>query len=284
MTDIYISDEKKLEQTIAQFVAWWKDRFHVVADFDRTLTTAFVDGVPRYSIESILDEWWYLGEAFTLQAKKNFATYYPVEIDSTIPLSKKVPIMQEWRETEFALLISSWLTKAIIQEAMQSYKILLRPHHEIFFRMLREHDIPLIIFSASGLWYDGISFCLQRFEKLSDNIHIVSNAFIRDDAGKAIDVRKPIIHSFNKNESMAHQFPFYQDITHRKNVLLLGDALGDVHMADGFAYDNIIKIWFLNSETPELKQRFLEVYDVVIAGDGPMDEVNILIEKILNWK
>jgi 5'-nucleotidase len=77
---------------------------------------------------------------------------------------------------------------------------------------------------------------------MTKNVHIISNNFIRDKQGKAIGIQEPIIHSFNKNETTIKIFPFYQEIAERKNVLLLGDSPGDVHMADGFEYENILKI------------------------------------------
>ena len=77
---------------------------------------------------------------------------------------------------------------------------------------------------------------------LSPNVAIISNTFIRDDQGKALRIKEPIIHSFNKGETVVHTMPIYQEIRKRKNLLLLGDSTGDVHMADGFDYENIIKI------------------------------------------
>jgi hypothetical protein len=75
-------------------------------------------------------------------------------------------------------------------------------------------------------------------------------------------------------------FPIYKEIKDRKNILLLGDGLWDSHMADGFDYKNLIKIWFLNHDTPENRKHFQEKFDVVILDDGPMDEVNEIISKI----
>lgn len=48
-----------------------------------------------------------------------------------------------------------------------------------------------------------------------------------------------------------------------------------------FDYENIIKIWFLNHDTPEHREKFSEAFDLVILGDGPMDEVNKILKKIL---
>lgn len=116
---------------------------------------------------------------------------------------------------------------------------------------------------------------------LSDNIDIISNAFIWDEEGKAIGIREPIIHTLNKDETIVKNFPIYNEIKDRKNILLLWDGIGDAVMADGFDYENIIKIWFLNNDTPENREQYSETFDVLILGDGPMEEVNRILKKIL---
>lgn len=108
--------------------------------------------------------------------------------------------------------------------------------------MLHDKNIPLVIFSASGLGYESIYYTFEKIHKLYDNIDIISNAFIRDEHGKAIGIREPVIHSFNKDETVLKDFPVYEEIKDRKNILLLGDSLGDVGMANGIDYDNILKI------------------------------------------
>ncbi|PJA48965.1 MAG: hypothetical protein CO170_00930 [candidate division SR1 bacterium CG_4_9_14_3_um_filter_40_9] len=76
-------------------------------------------------------------------------------------------------------------------------------------------------------------------------------------------------------------FPIHEKIKDRKNILLLGDSLGDVHMADGYEYENIIKIGFLNDDTPEHREQYQKRFDLIILNDGPMDEVNAILKKIL---
>jgi hypothetical protein len=55
MTGILIPDPQHLQDLIQKISRDGKEHFHVIADFDRTLTQAFVDGKPRYSLESILE-------------------------------------------------------------------------------------------------------------------------------------------------------------------------------------------------------------------------------------
>jgi hypothetical protein len=62
---------------------------------------------------------------------------------------------------------------------------------------------------------------------------------------------------------------------------LLGDGLWDSKMADGFDYETIIKIWFLNNDTPENREKFQEAYDLIVLGDWTMEEVNEVLKKIL---
>ena len=117
-----------------------------------------------------------------------------------------------------------------------------RSGYEQLFDILEQHNIPMLIFSATGLGYESIYYSLEKVGKLTDNITIISNAFIRDEQGKAIGINEPIIHTFNKDETAIHEFPIYQEISHRKNIILLGDSLGDTDMANGCAYENILKI------------------------------------------
>lgn len=56
-----------------------------------------------------------------------------------------------------------------------------------------------------------------------------------------------LIHTFNKNESAVHSSEYFQNLSHRHNVMLMGDSLGDCHMADGCQDpEAILKIGFLN--------------------------------------
>ena len=164
---------------------------------------------------------------------------------------------------------------------MASEETNFRPWCGEFLDILYHHKIPIVILSGSGLGYDSIYYCLQHEHKLYDNIDIISNDFVRDESGKAIWVREPIIHSFNKDETVVKDFPIYNEIKDRKNILLLGDGLWDAEMANGFDYENIIKIWFLNNDTPENREKFQEIFDLVILGDWPMDEVNRIIKQIV---
>lgn len=285
MKNILIPKQQDFDKKLQHIIAWWPEYFHVIADFDRTLTKAFAEWKPTVSLITRLQNGFYPPE-YAERSNALFHIYHPIEVDPNVSAEDKNKAMYTWRDTQFNLMLEYGLTREIIKQAMQSEKGL-REWNEIFFELLYKNTIPLIILSASGLGYESIYYCLEHENKLYDNIDIISNAFVRDENGKAIGVREPIIHSFNKHETVIKDFPVYDEIKDRKNILLIWDGLGDAKMADGFDYEHILKIWFLNHDTPENREKFSEVFDLIILDDGPMDEVNEIIKLIVNsekWK
>jgi 5'-nucleotidase len=84
---------------------------------------------------------------------------------------------------------------------------------------------------------------LENQNSLYKNISLIGNEFIWSDNDVAVDFKKPIIHSLNKDETAIREFPeIYKEIEDKKNVILLGDSIGDTQMIDGFEYDNLLKI------------------------------------------
>ena len=280
MSNILISNQKLFDTKLQNIIAGWPGKFHVIADFDRTLTKAFAEGKPTVSLITRIQNGFYPPE-YADKSNTIFNKYHPIEIDPSIPLEEKKKAMTKRWDEQFTLMLSYGLTRKIIEDAMDSEDTNFRAWCADFFDTLHNHNIPLLILSASGLGYDSIYYCLKHENKLTDNIDIISNGFVRDENGKAIGVREPIIHSFNKDETVVKNFAIYEDIKDRKNILLLGDGIGDAGMADGFDYENIIKIWFLNNDTPEIREKYSEVFDLIILGDGPMDEVNGIIKLIV---
>ncbi len=57
-----------------------------------------------------------------------------------------------------------------------------------------------------------------------------------------------LIHVFNKNENAVHDSEYFRRLQGRSNVLLMGDSLGDLNMADGADAKHLLKIGFLNDK------------------------------------
>ncbi len=151
-----------------------------------------------------------------------------------------------------------------------------------FLEVLKGNNVPIIIMSSSALGGDAIESCLKKEGHYFDNITIISNTFIWDEKGRAVGTHEPHLHAMSKEETIINNFPIYEEIKHRPNVILLGDTLGDVGMAVGFPYDNLIKIGFLNKDAQKRLDDFQKYYDITITNDGTFEYVNEVLQKILN--
>lgn len=277
--EIIVSNQKELEDKIKRISKQGKNKLHVVADFDRTLTKAFVKGQKSPTAIAQIREGKYLTPDYSPRAHKLFDIYHPIEISNEVDSKEKNEKMHEWWKKHFDLLIECGLNKKVIEEIVKKRGLKFRNGSLEFLSALHENNIPLIIMSAGP--GDMISEYLKQEERLYENISIVANMLIFDKNGRFIKVKEPIIHSLNKHETELKKLPVYKELLKRKNVLLLGDSLGDLGMIEGFDYDNLIRVGFLNENTDKNIEEFRKGYDVVILNDGKMDYVNKLLKKLI---
>lgn len=273
MNKIILSDD--FEETKDKIIAEGLDKFHVLADFDRTLTKCFVNSEKASSIISHLRNGKYLTEDYAAKAHALFDEYHHIEINPNLPMEEKKERMKEWWTKHYNLLIESGLNKETIIQAVTDMinegTLVLREGVEDFLQFLNEKNIPLVIMSSSiG---DLIIEFLKQKNIFYDNIHVISNLLEFDENGTAMKI-KEIIHVFNKYE-IEVKIPEVQE---RKNVLLLGDSVGDLGMIEGFEYDNLLKIGFLNENVEENLEVYQDMFDVVLLGDSDFSFVNQLFE------
>ena len=282
MENIIIQNPNKLKEIKKAISESGAEKLHIISDFDRTLTYSFVDGQRRPSLIFVLRSGGYLTSDYAEKAQDLFDKYHPIEIDSNIAVSEKKEAMQQWWQDHFDLLIKSGLNKNDIEKAVASGKIKFRGGAQEFFDSLHSNKIPLIVLSANGLGEDATSMFFEKNGGLYDNIHIISNSFEWNEKGDMIGFKKPIIHTMNKDETVIKNFSaIFQEVKSRTNVLLLGDNMGDVGMIDGFDYENLIKIGFLNENIEENLEQYKENYDIVILNDSSMDYVNELLKELV---
>lgn len=277
---IIISDPEKLEKTKERMKQGGAEKLHVLADFDRTFTKAFVNGEEVTALIAILYKENYLTPDYPKKAQAMFDYYHPIEIDPKIPTEEKREAMKEWWIRHFDLLTESGLKKKDINKAMNSAKSEFRKDALEIMDFLREKNIPLVFLSSSGLGADSIAMRLRKEERLHDNMHIVCNEFDWDENGNFVRAKEPIIHCMNKNEVLLKDFPFFDKIKNRKNVLVLGDNIEDIDMIEGFDYENLISVGFLNKKIEENLENYKKAFDVVIAGDGGMTFVFGLVKEL----
>jgi HAD superfamily hydrolase (TIGR01544 family) len=279
MLDSIIVNREQFEETKKRMQEAGGTQFHVLSDFDRTITKGFVEGQRSPTAISQFRNGGYLTSDYAPRAFALYDIYHPIEIDPHIPRAEKAAKMDEWWNLHFDLLVECGLTKSVIEEVASKKTLQFRDGALAFLDFLQEQKIPLVIMSAAP--GDLIVEYLRQEGKLYENIDIISNLFIFDENGKVTGVKKPIIHTLNKYEVVVKEFPIFETIQNRKNVLLLGDGLDDVGMIDGFEYDNLIKIGFLNENVEENMEAFKKIYDVIILGDPGMDFVDTLVREIV---
>ena len=282
INEVIYSNERELERIKRLITDNGIDNFHVVADFDRTLTKAFVEGEKFHSLIAILRDGSYLTKDYAEKAHALFGKYHPIEIETEISANDKKREMRKWWIEHADLLVKSGLNKKDVENVAKSKKIRFRDGTLEFIDFLYQNRIPLVIISSGGLGGDPILMCLEREGKLYNNIYLVANSYEWDEKGNAIKIKEPIITSVNKDETTIKNFPFFNIVRNRKNVLLLGDSLEDVNMVKGFEYDNLIKIGFLNEKAEENLNIYKKNYDVVILNDGSMKYVNGLLRNLFS--
>lgn len=251
------------------------DKVHVIADFDRTLTKCFVNSEKASSIIAYLRNGNYLTKDYASKAHALFDQYHPIEINPNIPLDEKKKKMEEWWSKHFDLLIESGLNKETIVQAVTDMinekALVLREGVEEFLEFLNEQGIPLVIMSSGP--GDMIIEFLKQKNLFYGNIHVIANLLEFNEEGTAMGI-KEIIHVFNKAE-VEVKIPEVQE---RKNVLLLGDSIGDLGMIEGFEYESLLSVGFLNENVDENLEVYQDMFDVVLLGDPDFSFVNKLFE------
>ena len=106
MKNVIISNQKRLDKLKETISKAGLEKIHVISDFDRTLTTAFVDGKKIPSLTSVLRDGNYLTSDYAKKAHTFYAKYHPIEIDPKIPWEEKKKAMYEWWTTHFDLLMA----------------------------------------------------------------------------------------------------------------------------------------------------------------------------------
>ena len=114
----------------------------------------------------------------------------------------------------------------------------------------------------------------KRTGSLGDtNMHIISNKMIFDELGICVGFEDPLIHVFNKNEASLSSKSYHDAIAQRRNVILMGDSLGDLRMSEGLAHNIELTIGFLSHDIENLLPSYLEAFDIVLTNDTDMSVV-----------
>jgi len=242
---IHIANPGELQRKINACKRDGSKHLHVISDFDRTLTKAFVEGKRFLSSYALIREGKYLTPDYPTRAHALFEKYHPFEVSSTISVVERNQQMVQWWSEHFELMKECGLNKRVISDIALQRKIRFRDGALEFLDLLSTYNVPILILSA-GVG-DIIKELLESEGRVTSNLHLISNFYLFDELGKVIGKKnKTFIHTFNKNEVEVKKTPYYKEIAQRKNVLLLGDSLGDLGMTEGIEHKIIIRVGFLN--------------------------------------
>lgn len=240
------------------------DDIYILTDFDGTITQGNSDS----SWASIFKNP-KVSKDFIDECIKIFNYYHKYEIDDTLSMEEKMPIMNEWYERNIETLKKFKITEEIINYAARSENnIRFRDGAKKFLKIMQDKNVPVIIISS------GVGNIIEEFLNLNgcnySNIHICSN-FLEYTNGLITSVKgNNIINPLNKNEISLSQ-NIKDKLLDRKNIILLGNSVLDINMAS--PDKNVYKIGFLDERVEERLETFKDNFDFVFTNNESYDEV-----------
>uniref|UniRef100_A0A8D2MA73 5'-nucleotidase, cytosolic IIIB n=1 Tax=Zonotrichia albicollis TaxID=44394 RepID=A0A8D2MA73_ZONAL len=235
---------------------WFFPLLQVISDFDMTLSRFGCNGRRCPTSHNILDTSRVISEDGKKKLKDLLHHYYPIEIDPNRTLEEKRPLMVEWWTKAHELLVQQKIHKSDIAEIVRESEAMLR------------YRLGVVVLSFGH----GVDTMELRAVCLS----------VPCAQGILTHFKGPLIHTYNKNNSVLQGSGYFQQLSTRTSIILLGDSMGDLTMADGVpSVENILKIGFLNDKVEERRKKYLDSYDIVLESDETLDVVNGILRYLL---
>ncbi|XP_067628840.1 7-methylguanosine phosphate-specific 5'-nucleotidase [Eurosta solidaginis] len=274
-----IKNRQRVEKILNEFMAGGHERLQVVSDFDFTITKQRTSsGLPVPSSFGIFEECKSLPPGFVKAARQLHDTYRPIEVDPHISREEKTHAMIEWWTKSSRTLTGFPFDVNEIDEIAKKYAHSVRDNTQELFRILNELNVPVLVFSA-GLGNCVIAM-LRQAGIMYPNVKVISN-FLQFKDSMLDGFKEPIIHTFNKNETMLEGSDYYDLVHNRDHIILMGDTLADSGMADGVpASSHVMKIGFLFHHVQENMEQYMDTFDIVLVDDQTMDVPLKLLEII----
>ncbi|KAF0699223.1 Aste57867_10188 [Aphanomyces stellatus] len=277
-----ISNPDAFAAKLGRMVSDGPSQLLVIADFDYTLTPYYTPtGEHAHSCHGIVSGSGFLGPEFQAKANALFQQFYPIEISPNLTHDEKEPHMVEWWERSHKLMVDYGLQERHIKDAVADADITFRAGFQLLFASLAQAQVPTLIFSA-GL-ADVIRAVMDKewgAAFWTPNVHVISNVMEFNDKGRLVRFQDKLIHCHNKNTAVVRDTPFWDECHSRRNVILLGDSVGDVNMTEGLDGKEVLRVGFLNTHIDERMAQYLDLYDVVIINDGTLHFAHRLVDLV----
>ncbi|KAK5616917.1 5'-nucleotidase, cytosolic III [Crenichthys baileyi] len=280
---VLMKDPQRVQEILQSMLKAGSNTLQVISDFDMTLTRFSYNGKRCPTCHNILDNSKAISSECRQKLDHLLEIYYPIEIDTSRSVEEKLPLMVEWWTKAHDLLVEQKIKKDELAEAVRESDAMLREGYELFFDRLHEHSIPLLIFSA-GIG-DILEEVIRQANVFHPNVKVISNYMDFDESGMLRAFKGELIHIYNKREGALLNTGHFEELRSRCNVLLMGDSLGDLNMADGVQdMKNILKIGFLNDKVEERKKSYLDSYDIVLVNDESLEIPNAVLHHLTSNK
>jgi len=276
---VEVGDKHGVEQKLATLSAGGPSKLQLIVDFDYTMSRAHRNNQPVDCSWGVLENFPELPICYTEKVKELRSHYYPIELDPTLSVEEKTPHMAEWYTKANLALGESQVKADWFPRMVDASNCELRDSTDVLLNTANKNSVPFIILSA-GIG-DLIREILSHHKLMLENMRIVSN-FLEFDSktGVVVGLKSDMpIHMFNKKA------PNQEGLEERKNIVLIGDSLGDVRMADGIKDINVVlSIGFLNKNVEANLSEYKRCFDIVLVDDQTMDFPLALLEDILEAK
>lgn len=265
------------------------EKVFLVLDFDRTVTRCFLeDGSKSLDCHDILASIPKITRDCRQKMEDMMEKYYPIEIHPTMTREEKVPYIAEWYSMVNALLAAQNITRDDVSAAVAGCKrFCLRSGVQEVFGIANRRRIPIVILSA-GLGNVIEEVILQKIwtpqgKKGDDwpNVRVLSNTLQWDENGNHTGFSEPLIHMYNKSLQDAPG-DLRKLIEGRHVGILCGDAVNDVHMAQGHETSELLKVGFLNEKAEQRLPNYIGPggYDRVVLYDGTYEPVLEVLRRL----
>ncbi|XP_031640909.1 7-methylguanosine phosphate-specific 5'-nucleotidase [Contarinia nasturtii] len=217
-----IKDPEHVLKIINNIISGGNKELQIVTDFDFTLTKQKThDEKPVLSSFGMFRKCKSLPTSFLEDTKKLYEIYRPIEICPKITQNEKRKHMIDWWVQSRDLLKGFPFDSTEIEQLAKEYGHVLRDGTHDIFSLSEEMNVPILVFSA-GLG-DSIRAILRHEQIFFPNVKLVSN-FLKYDNGllNGFSDDYPLIHTFNKNETVLEGTEYYDMVHNRKNVILMG--------------------------------------------------------------
>ncbi|XP_074140420.1 cytosolic 5'-nucleotidase 3A isoform X2 [Sminthopsis crassicaudata] len=279
-SSVHIKNPAKVEEILCGLIKGGASKLQIITDFDMTLSRFSYNGKRCPTCHNVIDNCKLVTDECRKKLLQLKEKYYAIEIDPVLTIEEKYPYMVEWYTKSHTLLVEQALPKNKIGEVVRESDVMLKEGYGYFFDKLREHNIPVFIFSA-GLG-DVLEEVIHQAGVYHNNVKVVSNFMDFDENGIIKGFKGELIHVFNKHDGALRNTQYFKQLKDNSNIILLGDSQGDLRMADGVAnVDNILKIGYLNDRVDELLEKYMDSYDIVLVKEESLELVNSILQKIL---